>query len=175
MLTRLAKIDGLTGIYNRRFFDAQLFEEMRRHHRLASPLGLAIVDIDFFKAYNDGYGHIRGDDCLREVAQTISASTRRPGEVVARYGGEEFTIILPSIEESNARHYGEWICEQVRARKLEHAYSKVFEYVTVSVGITCFVPQRDDTAKDITGPADQALYLAKANGRNRSEYKVREI
>ncbi len=171
-LTKLAKFDGLTGIYNRRYFDTQLDEELRRHQRLSSFLGVAIVDIDFFKAYNDGYGHIKGDECLREVAQLISSATRRPGEVVARYGGEEFTIILPSIEESSARHYGDWICEHVRNRKLEHAYSSIAKIVTVSVGIACFVPRLEDTAKDIVGLADRALYKAKANGRNRSEFTV---
>lgn len=174
LLTRLAKVDGLTGIYNRRYFDTQLDQELRRHQRLSTALGVAIVDIDYFKAFNDGYGHVKGDECLRDVAQIINASTRRPGEIVARYGGEEFTIILPSIEESSARNYGQWICEHVRSRQLEHAYSKVAPYVTVSVGITCFVPSQEDTAAEIVGLADQALYLAKDGGRNRSEFKIRQ-
>jgi diguanylate cyclase (GGDEF)-like protein len=174
LLTKLAKIDGLTGIYNRRYFDTQLEQELRRHQRLSTSLGVAIVDIDYFKAYNDGYGHVKGDECLREVAQIINASTRRPGEIVARYGGEEFTIILPAIEESSARQYGDWICEHVRARQLEHAFSQIAPIVTVSVGVTCFVPRQGDVSSEIVSLADQALYLAKEHGRNRGEFKFRQ-
>jgi len=173
LLIKLAKVDGLTGIYNRRYFDTQLEQELRRHQRLSAPLGIAIVDIDHFKAFNDGYGHVKGDECLRDVAQIINASTRRPGEIVARYGGEEFTIILPAIEESSARNYGQWICEHVRSRQLEHAFSSVAPFVTVSVGVTCVVPRQKDTAADIVALADLALYLAKDGGRNKSEFKVR--
>lgn len=174
LLTRLAKVDGLTGIYNRRYFDDRLEEELRRHRRLATALAVAMVDIDFFKAYNDGYGHPKGDDCLREVAQLINSSTKRPGEVVARYGGEEFAVILPSIEDSSSRSYGEWLCAKIRARELPHAYSHIAGILTVSVGVGSLVPEANDKAVDIVRLADQALYRAKSGGRNRSEFTVRE-
>lgn len=165
-LHRLADQDGLTGIYNRRYFDEQLNEEWRRHQRQRSSLGLALVDVDYFKAYNDNYGHQMGDECLRSVARSLKDGLRRPGELVARYGGEEFVILLPYTEKSELFKIGPWLCEQVRNLKLPHAASKVVEWVTISVGLASCIPSTQINPALLLGAADKALYQAKANGRN---------
>ena len=113
-LHRQVEQDGLTGIYNRRYFDQQYAQEWRRHQRQRSPLGLALIDVDFFKAYNDHYGHQQGDECLRQVAKGLHSALRRPGETVARYGGEEFAVILPYTELGEAQKIGLWLCESIR-------------------------------------------------------------
>ena len=167
-LHRLAEQDGLTGIYNRRYFDDQFVQEWRRHQRQRSPLGVALVDVDFFKAYNDRYGHQDGDECLRQVAAALQSSLRRPGEQVARYGGEEFVIILPYTDKNELMKIGPWLCEQVRNLQIPHARSDASEYVTISVGLASCVPSLKNDPASLVRLADKALYEAKANGRNHS-------
>jgi len=168
LLKTLASRDGLTGLYNRRYLDHQFAVEWRRHLREHKPIGLALIDIDHFKAYNDGYGHLEGDACLRLVAQTILQNTKRPGEVVARYGGEEFAVILPNTSLTDALKYGQRICEQVRRRQLQHKFSDTCEYVTISVGVTSISPEARQTSNEMYLQADAALYVAKRGGRNRA-------
>jgi diguanylate cyclase (GGDEF)-like protein len=167
-LQQLANLDGMTGLYNRRFFDERLEQEFLRHRRQNMPLSLAFIDIDHFKRYNDYYGHQAGDLCLKIVANAISKATRRPGEIVARYGGEEFVVILPHTSSEDANKFGEWMCEHIRKLQIEHASPDVGGEVTISVGISCLIPGTSDSAYKLLDRADQALYQAKSSGRNRS-------
>ena len=168
-MARLANLDGLTGLFNRRYFEEQLEREWQRHKRQKLPLGVVFIDIDFFKAYNDHYGHLQGDECLRSVAHVIAASTRRPDEIVARYGGEEFIVILPYTSMQEAQTYGEWVCRRVGDAGIEHAYSSIAKTVTISAGAASVVPTEPGTHQKLTALADNALYQAKAAGRNRAK------
>lgn len=168
LLLQLANQDGLTGLYNRRFFDEALASEFERHRRQKMPLGLILIDIDHFKAYNDRYGHQGGDECLKRVAAAIAATTRRPGEIVARYGGEEFVIILPHTGADDLQKHGDWICKQVLALNLEHQSSTTADRVTISAGLACVVPDQSGSIQQLIAAADQALYRAKSAGRNRA-------
>lgn len=167
-LRRFADYDGLTGLLNRRFFDQQLETEFLRHRRQQHELGLAMIDIDHFKRYNDGYGHQAGDDCLKAVAAALDEATRRPGEVVARFGGEEFVVIVPHTSQAELEKYGVWICECVRKLSVPHAHSPTRDIVTISVGLATMLPTGDDTIRQLILSADQALYRAKAQGRDQS-------
>lgn len=173
VLRRLADKDGLTEVYNRRYFENQGRTEIKRHYRQQQPLTLALLDVDHFKAYNDAYGHLQGDNCLREIAQTIAHSTRRPGEFVARYGGEEFAVVLPNTNAHNARKYGHWICEQILSLAIPHNESGTLPFVTVSVGLATAVPSPRTTLEGIVTTADAALYTAKESGRN--QFKLASI
>jgi diguanylate cyclase (GGDEF)-like protein len=173
LLQNLAEKDGLTEVYNRRFLTEQGRLELKRHYRQQQPLTLALLDIDHFKLYNDAYGHLQGDLCLREVAQSIATATRRPGEFVARYGGEEFAVVLPDTNLHNAKKYGQWICDQVLSLAIPHAYSMTLPFVSVSVGIASVTPSAQTTLEDLITTADSALYLAKESGRN--QHKVATI
>lgn len=164
-LARLAQRDGLTGLYNRRYFDEHLEQELQRHKRQRIPLGLAMIDIDHFKAYNDSYGHLEGDKCLKHVAESIAAATRRPAEAAARYGGEEFAVILPHTSMDEARKFGDWLVNHVRSHALAHCNSPS-GFVTISVGVTSIIPDLKETAQSVIAAADRALYAAKAAGRN---------
>ncbi|WP_219116689.1 diguanylate cyclase [Janthinobacterium sp. UMAB-56] len=166
-LIRLANRDGLTGLFNRRYFNEMIALEFSRHQRQGHFLGLALIDIDHFKAFNDGYGHLNGDTCLSMVAQTIALETKRPGEIVARYGGEEFVAILPHTTLEDASKYGAWLCEKVDDLKIPHQFSSCASVVTISVGVAALVPSENSTIRDLINAADQALYRAKAAGRNR--------
>ncbi|MES2130568.1 MAG: diguanylate cyclase [Pseudomonadota bacterium] len=172
-MVRLANRDGLTGLFNRRYFNEMAEKEFQRSRRQALPLALAFVDIDHFKAYNDSYGHQAGDTALVQVAQAICAATRRPGEVMARYGGEEFVALLPHTNADEATRYGEWLVECVRGLQMEHAHAGASGHVSISVGMTAFVPNRDDTLAGMIELADQALYLAKSSGRDRAILKLK--
>lgn len=167
-LARLATRDGLTGLYNRRYFDQMVEKEFQRHKRLEQPLALALIDIDHFKPYNDNYGHQEGDACLRRVAQAIGTATRRPAEVVARFGGEEFVVLLPHTAADEAAKYGDWLCRHIEELGLEHRYSSCGTHVTISAGIAVGVPADADTSQQLIRAADQALYRAKREGRNRA-------
>lgn len=166
-LAKLARTDVLTGLYNRRYFDEQIEVEMARHRRQQLPLALAFIDIDFFKGYNDHYGHIGGDDCLATVARVIDTATHRPGEVVARLGGEEFVVILPYTDLQAANKYGNHLCDAIRDAAIPHAASAVAECLTVSVGVVAAVPVAGMCAKFMLARADASLYSAKAAGRDR--------
>lgn len=167
-LQYLAIIDGLTQLANRRQFDECLNQEWKRLERDKLPLSLIMCDVDFFKAYNDTYGHQLGDDCLRSVAKAIKASVKRPYDLAARYGGEEFAVILPNTEAEGALHIAETIRNEIQQIKIEHAGSKVNNYVTLSLGISTMIPSPELSAEALVKAADTALYTAKEQGRNRA-------
>ena len=162
-----ALMDGLTGIANRRHFDNTLDLEWRRAMRSATPLSLIMIDIDFFKNYNDLYGHPAGDSCLQKIAHTIRDSLRRAGNFVARYGGEEFSVILPGTNTEKAYLFAESLREKIENLKIEHKDSTASKNVTVSMGISTTVPKKDSTQDKLMSLADKALYKAKQGGRNR--------
>jgi two-component system chemotaxis family response regulator WspR len=165
-LQTLATTDALTGVANRRSFDLTVEKEFRRMTREALPLGLLIIDVDNFKAYNDHYGHPAGDICLRTVAATAATAIRRPGDLLARYGGEEFAVILPGTYTDGAAKVAEDIRQRIEAKGLPHAASPL-GYVTVSIGVACIVPTPNAVLEQLTARADAALYMAKRAGRNR--------
>lgn len=182
VLQQLSTIDPLTGIANRRAFDEALDVEWRRTMRHGHALSLLLLDIDFFKRFNDTYGHVAGDQCLRAVAQAVAGRARRAGELAARYGGEEFAVLLPNAGLEDAAKLGELICRSVRELGIAHAGSDAAPHVTISIGAACLaqVPQhapvlsRDSIAGALTPAtallveaADRALYRAKMAGRDR--------
>jgi len=162
----LVVVDALTGIANRRRFDELLTTEWRRALREGSRLSLLLIDADHFKRYNDTYGHVRGDSCLKQIAEAALDVVLRPGDLVARYGGEEFAVVLPGTDETGAKAVAEDICQAVRNRQLPHE-GNAPGIVTVSVGVATMIPQRGKTSQDLIEAADQALYRAKGRGRNR--------
>jgi diguanylate cyclase (GGDEF)-like protein/PAS domain S-box-containing protein len=162
----LVVVDPLTGIANRRRFDDLLANEWRRALRESAKLSLLLIDVDHFKRYNDTYGHVRGDSCLKQIAEAALDVIFRPGDLVARYGGEEFAVVLPGADETGARAVAEDICQAIRNRQLPHE-GNAPGIVTVSIGCATMVPLRGKTAQDLIEAADQALYRAKARGRNR--------
>lgn len=172
MMRQLANRDGLTGLYNRRYLDEKLSQESERHRRQQLPLALAMIDVDHFKPYNDHYGHPEGDICLQRVATAISTAARRPGELVARYGGEEFAIVLPHTDAVAAAKFGEWICGLVRDLKIPHEHSAAAPVVTISVGLVSAIPPVPGSIQQMIAAADQALYQAKSDGRNRASIAV---
>lgn len=166
LLEELSAMDGLTGIPNRRSFDRHIAEEWRRARRHATPLALLMLDIDRFKQYNDTYGHQEGDVCLRNVAQALQQQIRRPGEMVARYGGEEFAIIVPRCTISEAQVLGERLLAAIRALHIPHA-ALPGKHVTLSAGAAVMTPPPDLSFADLVHQADEALYRAKNEGRDR--------
>ncbi|MDP2226348.1 MAG: diguanylate cyclase [Moraxellaceae bacterium] len=168
-LQRLLRSDALTGIANRRYFDQRLTEEFRRAERGAYPLALLMIDIDYFKPYNDTYGHQAGDEALAAVAAVLSSFARRPGDLAARYGGEEFALILPGSDEGDAREIADELVLAVHARGLAHGRSLVSTNVTVSAGVASVRPgQQVVDEAELIARADRALYLAKHQGRHRA-------
>jgi diguanylate cyclase (GGDEF)-like protein len=165
-LQRLASIDGLTQIANRRCFDEYLYQEWQRLTREQAPLSLILGDIDYFKLYNDTYGHQTGDNCLYQVAKTISSCAKRPADLVARYGGEEFALVLPNTKSLGAIKVAQDIQSKVKALHLPHSSSSASGDVTLSLGIAAMIPQPDAHASALVAAADKALYQAKAAGRN---------
>jgi diguanylate cyclase (GGDEF)-like protein len=159
-------VDGLTGIANRRRFDMHLDDEFRRAKRNASPLSLIMIDVDYFKDYNDNYGHQRGDNCLADIAGTLGRQLNRSRDLVARYGGEEFTVILPDTGEEGALQVAESMRAEVEALQLPHEYSVVAPHVTISLGVSTMVPEQNDSKGSLIHAADRALYQAKRSGRN---------
>lgn len=168
-LQRLSMTDGLTGIANRRLFDDLLVREWRRCMRLKKPLSVIMVDVDFFKSYNDTYGHQAGDDCLKVIAREVSHATPRAGDLAARYGGEEFVLVLGETDEDGARWVANRICQHVIGLKMMHESSS-HDYVTVSCGVSCVLPTSGLSAEKLLKSADSALYLAKEQGRNGIAY-----
>lgn len=165
-LQALSLTDGLTGIANRRRFDEQFQLEWTRALRSSQPLTLAIIDIDWFKSYNDLYGHQAGDDCLCQVSKILESNLNRSTDFLARYGGEEFVFISAATDTKQAISIAQNICDAFKTAQIPHAISS-FGYVTVSIGFAAMTPKSDDSASSIFKAADQALYLAKAQGRNR--------
>ncbi|MGC5326912.1 sensor domain-containing diguanylate cyclase [Brevibacillus sp. SYSU BS000544] len=166
LLQQLSTIDGLTGVSNRRTFDEKITIEWNRSLRHSSPLSLIMMDIDFFKAYNDTYGHQGGDECLKIVASTIKNSVERSADIVCRYGGEEFVAILPDTDEPGAKQVAENIRAAIEALEIPHIGSKIASYVTLSLGTATMVPIINAQPSDLVEAADKALYHAKQRGRN---------
>ncbi|MBE7384137.1 MAG: diguanylate cyclase [Leptolyngbya sp. SIO1E4] len=165
-LQEQANVDGLTQIANRRRFDDCLQQEWRRLAREQQPLSLILCDVDYFKRYNDTYGHQAGDGCLKAVAQALGQAIRRPADVVARYGGEEFAIILPNTPLAGVCHVAEQARLKVEALQMPHSNSQVSDWVTLSLGVASYVPHCQDSPESLIKAADSALYQAKASGRN---------
>ncbi|MDC8756800.1 sensor domain-containing diguanylate cyclase [Janthinobacterium fluminis] len=166
-LEKLAMQDGLTGLANRRQFDASLQEEFSRAMRNASSLALIMIDVDCFKQYNDIYGHPAGDECLRAIGKVVAGSKHRPGDITARYGGEEMAVLLPETDVAGALIVAENIRKAINKLQLRHAGNNG-GVVTVSAGVEAFAPVRlDSRPLELIEAADQALYQAKAHGRNR--------
>jgi diguanylate cyclase (GGDEF)-like protein len=166
-LNRLATLDGLTQLANRRRFDEYLDQQWRIMQREQRYLALLLCDVDFFKAYNDTYGHQAGDRTLQLVAEAIVAEVKRPADLVARYGGEELAIILPNTHNEGAFILAQQIRESIKSLEISHNSSTISDYVTLSIGVACQIPQPSKTPDDLIRIADQALYQAKANGRDR--------
>lgn len=164
----ISMVDGLTQIANRRKFDEYIESEWHRHFRNQTQLSMIICDIDFFKFYNDTYGHQAGDECLKKVALTIQKNAYRSSDLVARYGGEEFGIILPETDFTSARIIAERIRNAVEKLKIEHTTSKAAPYITLSLGFSTITPGPDNSFQGLVALADQTLYEAKENGRNQS-------
>ncbi|MBF0146935.1 MAG: diguanylate cyclase [Magnetococcales bacterium] len=165
-LERLSTQDGLTEIANRRYFDAMLDQEWRRGTRSGTPLTLMLMDVDFFKRFNDHYGHQAGDDCLRAVAATLRGALHRVTDCVARYGGEEFAAIFPGLDASKVTNTAERLLTQVRSLAIPHAQSTVADHVTLSIGAATTQPHRNAAVQDLLKAADEQLYAAKKGGRN---------
>ena len=166
-LEKLALQDGLTGLANRRQFDLVLKDELSRATRSASSLALIMIDVDCFKQYNDLYGHMAGDECLRQVGKALRMTESRTGDLAARYGGEEFAMLLPNTDVAGAMKVAEEIRKAIRELEIRHERN-LPGVVTVSAGVNALMPVTDDaTASQLIGAADEALYLAKTAGRNR--------
>jgi diguanylate cyclase (GGDEF)-like protein len=166
LLRQWVYIDGLTGARNRRYFDERLASEWGRAVRNRSELSAVLVDVDFFKRYNDHYGHQAGDDCLRRVAAGLGAALKRPGDMLTRYGGEEFAVLLPETPLEGARVVARQLGEQVAALGIVHAMSDVAPHVSVSLGVSTKPREFAGEAADLMRGADGQLYQAKSRGRN---------
>ncbi len=165
-LRELSTLDGLTGIANRRKFDECLDYEWKRARRDQTPISLLMIDIDLFKAFNDHYGHLGGDNCLIQVARTLCGIDRRATDLSARYGGEEFVKLLPETYTSGAMLIAEHIQEMMKNLNIPHAFSNIANYVTLSIGVATTIPTDSQTSADLIRAADEFLYAAKQSGRN---------
>ena len=160
--------DGLTGVSNRRKFDAVLDEEWTLARRNTQPLSLILIDIDFFKQYNDEYGHVQGDECLTRVGQALGTVINRPRDLLARYGGEEFVLVLPATDEAAAHRISERVRQALFKAQIPHAASSVGQLLTVSQGVGTIIPSSTDTLMQFIDAVDRRLYRAKQSGRDRS-------
>jgi diguanylate cyclase (GGDEF)-like protein len=163
-LQRLAKVDGLTGIANRREFDERFADEWKRAARGGRELALLLIDVDFFKEFNDACGHLAGDDCLRQIAQALARNSGRPSDVCARYGGEEFAILVPDANVAQARDLGERLRRIIVDLAIPHGLKD--RVVTISIGVAACAPNGGVKEADLIAAADAALYDAKRGGRN---------
>ena len=163
-------MDGLTKIANRRNFDETLQKEIKRAMRYKHPISLMMCDIDYFKQYNDTYGHLSGDKCLKKVAACLKKSFKRASDLPARYGGEEFAVILPHSDSKEAYVMCEQFAGNIRELKIAHDASSISDIMTLSIGLaTVNMPDNNMDIKSLVNVADEQLYLAKSNGRNRIE------
>lgn len=165
-LSSLSMTDGLTQIANRRYFNEFYSADWRRACREHGSIGLIMMDIDHFKAFNDHYGHLEGDECLTAVAQQLKAAVQRPRDFVARFGGEEFIVLLPSIQPEGVRVVAERLQQALAQLMIPHAYSSAGDYVSLSMGLAWCEPDNDFRPDQLIAAADEALYSAKENGRN---------
>jgi diguanylate cyclase (GGDEF)-like protein len=166
-LETLSQQDGLTGIANRRAFDHRLGMHFAQALRKREPLALALCDVDYFKGFNDRYGHVAGDECLRRIASLLAHHARRPTDLAARYGGEEFALLLPDTPAEGARAVLDGIRDELRSLAIEHAGSDCGKVVTLSIGLASCRHDEDKDALQLVTRADEALYRAKSLGRNR--------
>lgn len=167
MLHQISRTDGLTGITNRRYFEEQFYAEWKRASRLSKPISALLIDIDFFKNFNDTYGHQRGDECLKHVAIALSMTIKRPCDVIARYGGEEFVALLSDTDKGGAIKVAETMQANITAMNIPHKGSHISDKVTISIGVSTTVPDMNSSPQMLIAHADKALYLAKQEGRNR--------
>jgi diguanylate cyclase (GGDEF)-like protein len=165
-LENLSSTDGLTGISNRRRFDEALDCEWQRARRNQTPLSLILMDVDLFKDYNDFYGHLAGDDCLRQLARVLTEGVRRPTDLVARYGGEEFACLLPDTDLEGAVWIASRMREKVNTMNMPHAHSSVADHITLSLGVATLIPVVGQSSFDLIRHADECLYASKRKGRN---------
>jgi diguanylate cyclase (GGDEF)-like protein len=163
-LEKLSYTDALTKIGNRRYFQEKFDQEWQRALRSGKEISLLFIDVDYFKLFNDSYGHTNGDNCLVQVAQTLKSCLKRPSDVIARYGGEEFVIIL--VETSNSDLIAENCRSRIEELKIPHKESEVSSYVTISIGLGTVIPKKDISSNDFINKVDNALYVAKTEGRN---------
>ena len=166
-LEKLSSMDGLTGISNRRRFDEALAREWKRAVRHNTVLSLIMIDIDYFKAFNDSYGHLAGDECLKRVAATLVQSTKRPSDLVARYGGEEFVALLPRTDRDGALCIAKEMQNQIQTLNIPNEKSEVSKFLTVSLGVVSIAASPQEVSSALITAGDKALYAAKRNGRNR--------
>ncbi|QRY81961.1 PleD family two-component system response regulator [Pseudomonas sp. PDNC002] len=166
VLQRLMNSDGLTGLSNRRHFDEYLEMEWRRGLREQAQLSILLIDVDHFKAYNDTFGHVQGDEALRQVAGAIRASASRPSDLPARYGGEEFVMVLPNTSPGGARLLAEKLRRSVQDLNIRHELPTSGSPLTISIGVATLIPNAGKTCRQLIEMADQALYNAKHGGRN---------
>lgn len=159
--------DGLTGVANRRMLDSVLEEEWLKARRNQQPLSVLLIDIDFFKQYNDCYGHIQGDDCLKQVAETLSGAATRARDFFARFGGEEFVMVLPETDADAASKIAERCQQLIFKLQIPHSRSEVSQVLTISIGAGTIIPAHADEIRDFIDSVDRALYQAKLAGRNR--------
>ena len=167
-LKRLSTHDSLTGLYNRRYFDSALSKEYKRAKRSRRPISLIMIDIDWFKDFNDRYGHQAGDDCLRTIAREFGTVINRSHDLVARYGGEEFAIVLPDTPEVGALELAEDLRSHIASLNIRAAMDKGAPGVTISLGVASLVPDMNSEPEQLISAADSALYNAKRLGRNRA-------
>jgi len=165
-LWRMASVDPLTNIPNRRQFDTFFHREWLRTRRGGLPLTLLVLDVDHFKSYNDSLGHQAGDRCLQQVAAEMNAHAKRSTDMAARYGGEEFVLLFGESDAEHGRQLAESVRARIEALRLSHPSSPVSAWVTVSVGVATMLPKQELTAEHLFAAADKALYLAKREGRN---------
>ncbi|EPL6860354.1 GGDEF domain-containing protein [Acinetobacter baumannii] len=173
-LSLLSQQDALTGLANRRYLDETLDNEWRRALRHETPLTIMMVDIDFFKPYNDSLGHLKGDQCLKDIATAISSIADRSGDLVARYGGEEFLLLFPMTNAQQAKIQAERLMNAIKKIAIVHPCSSVSPYVTISVGVATTIPRLNDSISAFVSRADHALYQAKTNGRNQYQIALNE-
>lgn len=169
-LELLASLDGLTSIANRRRFDEYIAAEWQRCLRGSFLLSLILIDVDFFHRYNETYGHLAGDDCLKKVANTLTSVSQRATDLAARYGGEEFVIVLPHTSQMGARTIAKEIQQAIAAQRISHQKSSVSKYLTISIGVATTIPDHETGITDFIDLADQALFKAKKLGRDRIEF-----
>ncbi|MBU1170370.1 MAG: diguanylate cyclase [Proteobacteria bacterium] len=167
LLKELATIDSLTGVANRRYFQMHIRREFKVSLRNKASIAILLADIDYFKSFNDIYGHQRGDKCLKMFATALKNSLNRPADVIARYGGEEFIVLLPNTDQKGAEIIAQRMHYMVNEMKIKHSGSKVDSRITFSMGVSCLIPAKETTVEFLIANADKALYQAKNQGRNR--------